>query len=336
MLKNKIASCFLLITLLINLSGCASQLTVTLLQPAEIDINAKNIAVLAFKNDHKIGLTGEIESALTEVRFEGKPYFTVINRRSINNVIREQKLQYSGLLNENTSVEVGALLGAEALISGEITSNTKTDHSYQEKRWKCKKKSCYAYTVNCIRRRIHLGVNIRIVNVTLGSVLYSKSVNRSNDWRHCSDDNRILPSKEEGALLIAQRITKNFVLKLKPHYINAKVTLLESEDIEYNEHQKSLLKYGLEYLRQKRFDKAEQLLTELLASTGFKSYVAAYDLGVVKEVQGQLLKAQGYYDLADRLQVKPVKEINQAVTRVSDAIEKNTQAQRQVSRNLAR
>jgi len=336
MLKNKIASCFLLITLLINLSGCASQLTVTILQPAEIDINAKNIAVLAFKNDHNIGLTGEIESALTEVRFEGKPYFTVINRRSINNVIREQKLQYSGLLNENTSVEVGALLGAEALISGEITSNTKTDHSYQEKRWKCKKKSCYAYTVNCIQRRIHLGVNIRIVNVTLGSVLYSKSVNRSNDWRHCSDDNRILPSKEEGALLIAQRITKNFVLKLKPHYINAKVTLLESEDIEYNEHQKSLLKYGLEYLRQKRFDKAEQLLTELLASTGFKSYVAAYDLGVVKEVQGQLLKAQGYYDLADRLQVKPVKEINQAVTRVSDAIEKNTQAQRQVSRNLAR
>jgi len=231
---------------------------------------------------------------------------------------------------------VGALLGAEALISGEIISNTKTDQSYQETRWKCQKKSCYDYKVNCTQRRIHLSVNIRIVNVTLGSVLYSKSVNRSNDWRHCYDDNRMLPSKEEGALLIAKSITKNFVLKLKPHYIDAKVTLLESADLTYNDYQKSLLKYGLEYLKQKRLDKAEQLLTELLASTEFKSYVAAYDLGVVKEVQGQLLKAQGYYDLADRLQIKPIKEINQAVSRVSDAIEKSTQAQQQVSRNLAR
>ncbi len=336
MLKNKIFSCLLLIALVIDLSGCASQLTVSMLQPAEIDIKAKNIAVLAFKNDYKIGLTEKIESALTDVRFEGKSYFTVVNRRNINNVIREQKLQYSGLLNENTAVEVGDLLGAEALITGEITSNTQMDRNYQEKRWKCRKKSCYEYQVNCTQRRIQLGVNIRIISVALGSVLYSTSVNKSADWQHCDDDHSMLPSKEEGALVIAQRVAKNFVLKLKPYYIDAQVTLLENEDIKYDAHQKLLLKYGLEYLRKKRFDKAEQLLTELLDSTGFKSYVAAYDLGVVKEVQGQLLKAQSYYDLADRLQIKPVTEINQAVSRINDAIEKKTQAQRQVSRNLAR
>jgi len=307
-----------------------------MLQPAEIDIKAKNIAVLPFKNDKKIGLTGKLESALSNVRFNGKPYFNVVDRRNIHNTIKEQKRQSSGLYNENSEIEIGSLMGASALISGTILNSGKQDQRHKEDRRKCQKKSCYDYTVNCTTRNISLSANIRITNVTLGTVPYSDSITRSFRTKHCSDDNVMLPSKEQGSQQLAQSMAQQFIFKLKPNYVNIQVTLLDSPDLDYTDREESLLENGLKYLTQKRLDKAEQLLSNLLTSTQFKSYVAAYNLGVVNEAKGDLSKASEYYTLADRLQIEPIDEINQAVLRIQSSLVKNKQAQGQVNRNLSK
>jgi curli biogenesis system outer membrane secretion channel CsgG len=148
MLKIKSAFLIFSIILLATLSGCAQKTTIAMLQPAEIDIKAKNIAVLPFKSDKKTGLTGKLESALTNIRFQGKPYFNVVDRTNIENTIKEQKRQSNDLYNENSDVEVGSLMGASALISGRILSISKNDQRHSEDRRKCKKKSCYDYTVS--------------------------------------------------------------------------------------------------------------------------------------------------------------------------------------------
>jgi len=335
MSQSKARSLLLLISLLL-LAGCAQKTKIAMLQPAEIDIKAKNIAVLPFKNDRKIGLSGKLESALSNVRFNGKPYFNVVDRRNIDSTIKEQKRQSGGLYNENSEVEIGSLMGASALISGAILNIGKQDQRHREDRRKCEKKSCHDYTVSCTTRNISLSANIRITNVTLGTVPYSDSITRSFHTKHCSDDTVMLPSKEQGAQQIAQSIAQQFIFKLKPNYVNIQVTLLDSADLDYTDHEESLLKNGLKYLTQKRLDKAEQLLSNLLTSTQFKSYVAAYNLGVVNEAKGDLAKAAEYYTLADRLQIEPIDEINQAVIRIQNSLVKNKQAQGQVNRNLSK
>ncbi|TXL23567.1 hypothetical protein BMR03_01905, partial [Methylococcaceae bacterium HT2] len=93
---------------------------------------------------------------------------------------------------------------------------------------------------------------------------------------------------------------------------------------------------GLEYINQNRLDKAEQLLSNLLQSTQSKSYVAAYNLGVVKEAKGELLEAKKYYSLADQLQIEPIEEINTAVNRIKAEVINMEQANIQVNRNTAK
>ena len=66
-------------------------------------------------------------------------------------------------------------------------------------------------------------------------------------------------------------------------------------DIKYNNKEEKLLELSLEYIKQNRLDKAEQFLVDLIDSTNQKSYVAFYNLGVIKEANGEYVYAQKYY-----------------------------------------
>jgi len=141
-------------------------------------------------------------------------------------------------------------------------------------------------------------------------------------------------SKWQVAAASADKLAKKFVAKFVPAYKRHEVTLLDDEDIDYSQKEEELLVNSLSFIEQSRLDKAEKLLTDLLISTHYKSYVAAYNLGVVKEAQGELKAATKYYHLADSLQVKPVKEINQAVNRIRVSILKRDKARKQVQPTL--
>lgn len=119
---------------------------------------------------------------------------------------------------------------------------------------------------------------------------------------------------------LSQSIINDFVSKISPSRYNISIELLEEPELDYTDKQEELLEYSLEYIKSNRLDKAEQLLSELLTSLNDKCYVAAYNLGVVKEVQGELKKAKTLYDLADNLVLKPNELINQAVLRIDEQL----------------
>jgi tetratricopeptide (TPR) repeat protein len=110
------------------------------------------------------------------------------------------------------------------------------------------------------------------------------------------------------------------------------VTLLEDADLDYNDAQERLLESSLEYIEQNRYDKAEKLLMELIDSTKQQSFVAFYNLGVVKEAQGEYKKAKEYYKMADDLMVKPVEEVSIANNRINSIIENEHKTQEQMAR----
>jgi len=331
-LLPKLALIFIIpITLIFT--GCSKQIRIKSIEPAQIDRAAglKRVAVLDFKHDSP-GLSGKIETLLSQKRLDSKPYFTVINRKDIHQIMREQKRQYSGLLNENKSVELGELLGAQALITGEITSATKHDSHYYEERVECADKKCKTlqkYSVRCVKRRVNLSANIRMADVAKGDIVYSDSLSDTQTWAHCADDSRTIPSLSNGLDVLANNIAKRFVYKLTPNYKYTAVTLLEDPDTNYNSQQTKWLENGLAFVEANRMDKAQTIFEHLYQQQP-KSYVAAYNLGIVKEAQGLYQQAQTYFKIADKLQTSPVDEINHAVNRINKEIRQRERANKQI------
>lgn len=323
-----------LFTIALFLGGCSRNAKVSALQPAEVDraAHTKRIAITPFKDD-TVGVAGKIESALSATKIDGKRYFTVISRGDIDHIMREQKLQHSGLLDEDKSVELGALLGAQALISGHISAASSSDTHYRASRTKCRDNKCkesYEYTVPCIKRKFILAAQIKMVDIQKGDIIFGDTLQNSTTHRHCSDDERTLPSRADALEQLSGTISQHFVYKLTPHYITYEVTLLEDPDIDYTSEEEKLLENALIYIEHQRYDKAEKLLSRLLEESNDRSYVAAYDLGVVKEITGRLDEAQQLYSLADELTIEPIEAIDTAMLRIRRSIADHDRAQRQI------
>ena len=320
--------------LIFLLGGCSSTVNIKALQPAEVDRAAftKKIAVTPFQND-KVGLSSKIEAKIASKKVEGKNYFTTISRRDIRKIIEEQKLQNSGLLDESTAVRLGKLLGAQAIISGNITTASFSDTHYRETRTKCADKKCkttYEYTVSCVKRVVTLAAQVRMVDVEKGDIIFADLLHRNQSWNHCSDDSNTIPSSAQALDRLSTRLADAFAYKLTPHYISYSVILLDKPDLEYTDEQKKALENALVYIERRRYDKAERILSRLLEESHDRSYVAAYNLGVVKEVQGEYEKSKSLYELADKLTYEPVEEIDTAILRIKRSIEQREQAKRQI------
>ncbi|MBI5884119.1 MAG: DUF799 family lipoprotein, partial [Elusimicrobia bacterium] len=79
------------------------------------------VAVMPFKSapDHPES-GGLVYESFTANILEVKEY-DVIERGALEEVLREQKLSFSGMIDENKAVEIGKLLGADAVLLGAVT-----------------------------------------------------------------------------------------------------------------------------------------------------------------------------------------------------------------------
>lgn len=333
---QKIILLFVSTFVMYMMSGCAQKVTIRALEPAEIDRAAatKKVAVSNFNND-RVGLSGKIEAKLSRFKIDNKSYFTIISRNDFNKIVEEQKIQNSGLVDSQTVVDIGNLIGAEAIISGNVGRVTSSDSHFYEQRIRCADKKCKTfnyYNVRCKKRIIGLSAELRMVDVARGDIIYADTMNESAVYKHCSDDSHAIPSQEIVAQNLADLISNNFVNKLTPHYRNFRVELLDEGDLDYSDEQEQLLEVALTYIEQGRLDKAERFLIDLIDSTRAQSYVAFYNLGVVKEAEGKYIEAKEYYENADNLMIEPVKEINAAVLRINSLIQKRQKTQAQIAR----
>ena len=325
---------YLISFVLLFFSGCSQVVNIRTLEPAEIDrvSDTKKISITSFADD-RVGLSSKIETKLAHIRINGKNYFTIVSRNDFDKIIKEQKIQNSGLVDSSTAVNVGNLIGAQAIISGRVGRVGSEDTYYYEQRVRCADKKCkelVEYRVRCKKRLISLWAEIKMIDVAKGDIIYGDTFSRSRKYSHCSDDSRAIPSKSMVAQSLANSIADDFVYKLTPHYRYFEVELLDEPDLDYTDKQERLLKVSLEYIEQARYDKAEKFLRELIDSTGSQSYVAFYDMGVVEEAKGKYKEAQEYYNRADSLMIEPVDEINRAVIRIKNLIKQSKITQEQL------
>ena len=333
---NKIILSGFLSIVIFLLSACSQKVAMRALEPAEVDRAAysKKIAVTYFNND-RVGLSSKIEAKLAKFRIDGKRYFTMVSRNDFNKIVKEQKIQNSGLIDTSTVIDIGNLIGAQAIISGNVGRATLQDSFFYEDRIRCADKKCKEleyYQVRCKKRVVGLSAELRMVDIARGDVIYADTMTPNKVYKHCIDDSRPLPSREIAAQKLAESIANSFTYKLTPHYRSFDVTLLEEPDLDYSDREEKLLEVSLKYIEQGRYDKAEKFLVDLIDSTHSKSYVPFYNLGVVKEAEGKYFEAKEYYENADDLMIEPVEEINLAMNRIKSLIQKRKKTREQLKR----
>lgn len=84
------------------------------------------IAMVAFQSatgsqEPAANVTAYTLSGLLAVK---DPFMKVVDRSSMDDVLKEQKLQLSGAIDANTAVQVGELTGAQALLTGSVLSHS--------------------------------------------------------------------------------------------------------------------------------------------------------------------------------------------------------------------
>jgi len=324
---------------LLFLTGCAQKVHIRAINPAEVSEMAvnKKVAVSQFRHDH-IGMSGKIEAEIASQRIDNKRYFTLLSRKDMSKVLKEQKLQSSELMDETTTSRVGKIIGAQAIISGDVASANAESSHYYEDRQSCikydkEKGECVRYRyyrVRCNTTQASVSVNINIIDVENASVIYGDTLSKEYSADSCQFGFSRVLSKGQALNRLASAIAKEFVYKLTPNYIYFDVSLLDSIEIDATSTQEESFSNALKYIKYTRYDRAKKILDKLMEAFDGKSYVVAYDYGVVNEATGNFKKAEELYQLADDLTVEPVEEISVALKRIQELIQKKEEATAQM------
>lgn len=282
-----------IIVFLFLFSGCASVPVVyfSRIEEARIDTKGiKRIAVLIFSRAYGASekeIFGENAGNLKEVQVEKDAegflmtrlvelgHFQVVERAQIDKVLSEQALGLTGAINESTAAKVGALLGADGVIVGDIVAfseetkgmenverkvGTGEYEEVEEKKFilwgpKVKRKREIMKTVTVqeeyIAKRGIVSLSLRLVNANTGVVMGAwtdrKTYNRKGVG--ASEISR-LPSDLRLSSELASEMIEHFVYAISPHPVS------EERYLSYGEKDDELVRRGVIYAKQDLWNEA--------------------------------------------------------------------------------
>jgi len=311
--------------------GCATTVPVQVRKPAKMNIgSARTVAVLDFdfsgqwdletgekenkslalallnriakkktkKPDAEKAFPGSRVSEMLVAKLVQNGYYTVIERSRIEEIMQEQSLALSGLVDENSAINIGQMLGAEALITGSGAYSVKDEgvwESYTETEKKNGKKVKVEKERYKITRNISCDITFRVIDVSSGSVTASKTIKQSNDdTQNTGDDeqaavdglNDWYPIVNE----LVDKILDKTVQQIAPHTITEKRKLEEGES--------KKMESALEYAKRDLWDEALEIWQEVAAGKYDKEdkIAAIYNLGVYNEIFGFYDKSEAFYE----------------------------------------
>ncbi len=165
-MKKRVILLFSILVLSIFIAGCATvrkvgllEMPYTLNDPTVGDKSKMVIAVLNFDIPQEtLNIVKSNPSERLITMLVKSKAVNVVEREKLENVLKEQKLSLSGIIDESTAIEVGKLVGAQAVVIGAITSLTQSPID---------KFSYILYETKA-------DLDVRIVDSSTGKVLFSE------------------------------------------------------------------------------------------------------------------------------------------------------------------
>lgn len=321
---------------ILALSGCVAPPTqtaipVTVAARSADAVRLKRVAVLPFERRSNVDVTAEIEAALAGITVEGKTFFTVVERQRINELLRELKRQESGLVDPQTALQVGKMLGAKGVYTGAITRADTSDSNYNEARRRCtqhetlrdKKGKPYqgrcvsyqSYNVSCTRRVSVFSFAPKLVDVETGRIVYATDLKGDAEAAVCADEGKPLASQQELFDQAKRKAIDQFRRDIAPSSTTLRVTILEETSLIKSEAAKQTFGQGVAFAKGGRMDRACEFWNQIL-ETEAQAFQLVYNVGVCHESQGNLTQAFAMYERADRLLTAPNNVVSSALARV--------------------
>lgn len=192
---------FLLLICMGSFFGCTSTTKVAVMKPAEINLKGVNKIVIG---DISGNSGQDLANALTSELFNSNKY-EVLDRANLNQVMAEHRLSASGLMNEDTAVKLGNIIGASALITG--NSNTKIERgSYRGDGWRDRYGKYHQTFYKQAKAKAKAA--LKLIDLKTGKILAVKNLsdekydeNRETDAWPPSPDSDILREKAINTLV---------------------------------------------------------------------------------------------------------------------------------------
>lgn len=330
------------IFLLIITTGCAPTIKVSKLEPGRADEAAslKRVAVMQFEGPDGASFTNQFEAMLTGIRVNDQQFFQVLNRSSMDKVFREQRFSQSGDVDPDTAANVGRVVGAKGIYTGQVNISSVRDSYYDEERSECSKKdpnskkciSWRKYHVDCTKRVANVSVTPKLIEVETARVVYSETYSRSMEDKRCSDSSSSLKDGRQMKRDLQDQILKAIRNDIAPYYVQVEIKLLEGTDDLPTTRAKQAFDSGLEFAKNQRFDRACEIWGELRQETP-ASISLLHNLAVCAEVRGDLKQALSLIKEADKRLKSPDDTVTSALERIGDAVHKQKKV-RQQTKNL--
>lgn len=300
------------ITLFI-VTGCAQKTTIKAVKAAKISNKSiKNIGVMTFKSDN-IAQSSQIDSEIANVRFDDKNYFNLVDRENLKKVLKEKRLNDSGLVRLIKRNRNKGLAQIETLVTGKVNVNDVAKTNYLEGRTDyntClrsktdKKGNSYCvkyrtYNVQCKANTYSVNTKIKVIRIRDAKTLFTNNYSQSKKLKKCIDQSTVLPTRRDQNTKLAAQIAKQFIVDIAPSYIYFTAELMDDPDIEYSKKNEAYLKSALALIKNKRVKRANKLLKSLVKDTKNRSYVALYNLAVTEESLGNVKTALTLYKRAE-------------------------------------
>ncbi len=318
------------------LAACGpTMLQIPIRKPAEIDVEGiRKIAIVDFQGPNG---SGALASSLLTTNLLSDRFYQIFERTKIDQILEEHKLAMAGIVDENSARKVGLLLGADALIFGQVvTYKFDPDELGVEKvekqvgtgkyrivtRGKKKVREEIKKTVladqSYIIRRGSASITVRMVNVESGQLVASKAISKSYDSGKVVEGRKKLKAK--GAILhdMLAEIMKEFAQIISPHIVLEKLPF---------EKGKGPLKVGVQYAKNGLWEEAiKAFYTSVKQQPANAS--AHYNFGLANMVVGKFSLAEEEFKKAIVLKNKSI--YFSALSRVKKFREDQNRLQNQV------
>ena len=306
------------ITLGSECSYAASPQCFVLQPPGQVLPGVKKIAILDFKDrygsalDEHYAASASFSHHLTQALFdkargitdvktalffkkEGRTYlsgartdiYTLIGREELDHIVKEQKLGASGLVDETQAASIGKLLGADAILVGDImlsargVQSTGSDYDPYEKR---------TVSVSCFTRTAIATVNMKVISVTTGAILCTKTAQTTAEDKKCGSD---LPKVETALSLVDRCLVSaadELASAIAPRFVENKNNLRAIDAKAYKE----MGKKAREDAEDGKLDEAYAGYAAIIKDDPYNDAVI-FNMGVLNEVVGNYQDAQEFY-----------------------------------------
>jgi len=296
----------------------------TVVRPAKINLKGYDkIAVGQVLNPR-----GEINAHTEDVaeeltaRLVTSQRFDVVDRQHLKEIIKEQSMALSGLLDESTIPELGKLLGVDVMIFGRIQQDGYKEEitlgdPYKDKKGKKhqrhNRKGKYAFNIS-----------LKLIDVQTGRILTAKNLSVQKTAHKSAVDKK--PSKIDRNVLYRQCITtvgNKFIKLIAPYKERVKANFETDDELPQVDRAVAMFKIG-------EWPDGMDLLIKATKKKKLKKEIRAkafYNLGLAQVYQGQ-------YDLAIA-NIKKAIKLNPESSRYINAM-KNAKKEQKKAEELER